>query len=208
MKRRKLSFISILLSSVFLTSCNGPKWLSWLPWIEYEEEKCDFEISTDFSFYKDAKKKEKFDTNTFDINTKIFVFVDFTITKYIDSEETISFEVKIPYAEYYSTKDFRLGTIKPSEEEFFEQDSNGNLYTVKLLTRMNFLYRSDDKFTHPYTYIFEIEANQECESADFITLFTPENNSVSVAVNGQKKKNKAKTSYTFVKKLENKYEKR
>lgn len=52
-----------------------------------EEPKPDFEVSTNFSFYQDGGKKEKFETNQFEINTKIYVCVDFTITKNVEVED-------------------------------------------------------------------------------------------------------------------------
>lgn len=195
---KKIGLILGMFACCFsLTSCSGPKWLSWLPWVEYNEsEKSDFEVSADFNFYKDEGKKEKFSSNEFEINTHIFVAVDFSITKNAAAEEeTISFVVQIPYAEYYSTKDFYSGTIKPNENEYTQQDQYGNEYTVKELNQMNFIIA--DKETHKYTYIFEIEAVQVCESADFIVRFKPENTNLSVAVNGQKGENKAKTAYSF-----------
>lgn len=187
-------FLGVAMCCFGLTSCSGPKWLAWLPWVECDE-KSDFEVTTDFSFYKDQDKKEKFSSNEFEINTRIFVAVDFAITKNVDAEETVSFVVQIPYAEYYSTKDFYSGTIKPNENEYTQQDQYGNEYTVKELNKMNFIFA--DKETHKYTYIFEIEAIQACESADFIARFKPENTNLTIAVNGQKGENKAKTSYSF-----------
>lgn len=96
----------------------------------YEESKSDFEVSTNFSFYQDGDKKEKFETNQFEINTKIYVCVDFTITKNVEAEEISSFVVQIPYAEYYSTKDYYSGTIKPHEKTYTQQDSYSNEYIV------------------------------------------------------------------------------
>lgn len=177
-----------------LTACSGPKWLSWLPWVEYNK-KSDFEVSVDFNFYKDDSKKEKFPTNEFEINTRIFVYVDFAITKNAASEEIIAFVVQIPYAEYYSTKNFHLGAIVPNEREYQQQDQYGNEYTVKELDQMNFTFDSNE--TLKYTYIFEIKAIQVCETADFITRFKPENTNLSVEVNGQKGENCAKTTYSF-----------
>lgn len=177
-----------------LASCSVPEWLAWLPWVE-SQNKSDFEINADFGFYKEESKEEKFPSNEFEINTRIFVAVDFAITKNIDAEEIISFVVQIPYAEYYSTKDFYSGTIKPNENEYTQQDQFGNEYTVKELNQMNFVIA--DKETHKYTYIFEIEAIQVCESADFIVRFKPENTNLTVSVNGQKGENKAETNYSF-----------
>ena len=199
MKRIGL-FLGITMCCFGLTSCSGPKWLAWLPWVEYNE-KSDFEVNADFSFYKDEGKKEKFSSSEFEISTRIFLAVDFTITKNIDPEEIVSFVVQIPYAEYYSTKDFYSGTIKPNENEYTQQDQFGNEYTVKELNQMNFIIA--DKETHKYTYIFEIEAIQVCESADFVARFKPENTNLSISVNGQRGENKAKTSYSFKAKKSN-----
>ena len=66
---------------------------------------------------------------------------------------------------------------------------------------MNFIIA--DKETHKYTYIFEIEAIQVCESADFVARFKPENTNLSISVNGQRGENKAKTSYSFKAKKSN-----
>ena len=158
--------------------------------------KQDFVITTDFKFAKDGEKREFYDSNIFEINTKIYVCVDFTITKNVQAEEIISFVVQIPYADYYSTKDFYSGTIKPKENPYIEQDMNGNSYTVMELTQMNFVF--DDNKTHDFHYVFEIEANQVCESADFKVRFKPENTNLNnITVNGEKT-NKASTSYTFI----------
>lgn len=153
-----------------------------------------FDVAVDFSFYKDGNKKEIFDTDTFEINTKIYVCVDFSITKNVDAEEVISFVVQIPYAEYYSTKDYYSGTIVPKENLYVQQDEDGSEYTIMELNQMNFTI--NDKETHIYHYIFEIEANQECEDADFIVRFKPENTNLTVSVN-QMNDNKAKVTYTF-----------
>lgn len=59
-------------------------------------DKPEFEITTKFEFAKDGDKKEFYDTNIFEINTKIYVCVDFSITKNIETSETISFIVQIP----------------------------------------------------------------------------------------------------------------
>ncbi len=188
--KKMRSALGVVACCLALASCSTPTWLPW-----GDEEKSDFEVSADFSFYKDEDKKEKFSSNEFEINTRIFVAVDFAITKNIDPEEIVSFVVQIPYAEYYSTKDFYSGTIRPNENEYTQQDQYGNEYTVKELNQMNFVLA--DKETHRYTYIFEIEAIQVCESADFIARFKPENTNLTIVVNGQKDENKAKTSYSF-----------
>lgn len=162
-----------------------------------KEQKPDFEITTEFSFYKDGKKSEQFLDNTFEVETRIYVCVDFTITKHAPGEETIAFVVQIPYAEYYSTKDFYSGTIRPKENLYEQQDLKGNKYTVMELNQMNFII--DDNNSHVYHYVFEIEARQVCESAEFMVRFKPENTNLSVKVNDQED-NKAKTTYTFVSK--------
>lgn len=158
------------------------------------KDQFDFDIAVDISFYQDGNKKVPFTSDEFDVNTRIYVCVDFTVTKNVDAKEVIAFEVQIPYAEYYSTKDFYAGTIIPHENEYTQQDLHGNEYTVKELNQMNFVF--DDNESHDYHYIFEIEANQPCESADFIVRFKPENSNLSVSVNGLDD-NKSQISYTF-----------
>ena len=186
-----LVLIMLLLITCVLTGCKGPRWLSWLPWVEYQ----DFDIITTFSFYKDGNKKEQFEGNEFEINTRIYVCVDFTITKKVEAEEVISFVVQIPYAEYYSTKDFYRGTIEPHEREYIQRDTHGNEYMVKELSQMNFVL--SDNESHDFHYVFEIEANQVCEFADFIVRFKPENSNLDdVYVNGERV-NMSKVSYTF-----------
>lgn len=182
--KKNMTFILGLLIGFSLTGCNSIA-TGAVP---------DFNVTTSFSFYQDGDKETPFEGNTFEINTKIYVCVDFTITKNVGAEEIISFVVQIPYAEYYSTKDYYSGTVKPHENPYTQQDSYGNEYTVMELNQMNFVI--DDKESHDYHYIFEIEANQVCESADFIVRFKPENSNLSVMVNGVND-NKAKTTYTF-----------
>lgn len=161
-----------------------------------KEPKADFRITTEFKFARDGDKKEMFDSDTFKINTRIYVCVDFSITKFVENEEVISFVVQIPYAEYYSTKDYYAGTIKPKEQQYIYQEESGKQYTMTELTQMNFAIA--DKNTHDFHYIFEIEANQECEDAKFITRFKPENTNLNhVFVNGQLT-NKTEVSYNFV----------
>lgn len=161
--------------------------------------KKSFDITTTFSFYKDGNKKEMFETNKFEINTKIYVYVDFDIKKNIEAEEIISFVVQIPYAEYYSTKDFYSGTVEPKENPYTQINANGEKYTVMELNHMNFTI--GDNEIHHYHYIFEIEANQICNEADFIVRFKPENTNLTVSVNGMDD-NKSKTTYTFFKRGE------
>lgn len=178
--------ILTLLTAVFfcatLMSCNC------------NAEKCDFEVAVLFSFYKDKDQNEIFDTNNFKINTKVYVCVDFTITKNVESKERISFVVQIPYAEYYSTKDYYSGTIIPKENSYVQQDEHGREYTVMELNQMDIPI--PDKNSHLFRYVFEIKANQKCKDAEFIVRFEPENSNLTVSVNQMKDK-KAKTTYTF-----------
>ena len=187
MKKLKL-FILVIFSSLLLLSCGN------------KETKPDFEITTNFGFYKDGSKQEKYESSEFEINTKIYVAVDFSIKKNVDTDETISFVVQIPYAEYYSTKDFYKGPIIPDQNLYNEYDSNGTLYSVMELNRMNFVLA--DNNIHEYHYIFEIMANQVCKNAEFKVRFKPENTNLNnITVNGSNT-NLAKTTYTFKEKGE------
>lgn len=65
---------------------------------------------------------------------------------------------------------------------------------------MNFAIRDNE--IHDFHYVFEIEANQTCELADFRVRFKPENTNLhNITVNGEKT-NKASTNYTFITKGE------
>lgn len=160
------------------------------------ESQKDFVVNVKFSFYKDGEKKEKFQGNKFKVKTKIFVSVDFDVKKNFSEDEIISFVVQIPYAEYYSTHDFHSGAIQPKKRSYTQNDTKGGQYEVIELSQMNFSI--SDKEIHRYNYIFEIEARQECELADFIVRFKPENTNLKVTVNGRSN-NKEKVSYSFVK---------
>ena len=179
---KKILLVFIIIFLVCLTGC--------------EPTKSDFVVNTKFAFYKDGDKQVPFETNEFFINTKIYVCVDFDIQKNVDGIETISFVVQIPYAEYYSTKDFYSGTVIPHENPYEEQDQFGNVYTVMELNQMNFVI--SDKEIHSFSYVFEIEANQICDFAEFKVRFKPENTNLSISVNEQND-NKAITYYTFKK---------
>lgn len=159
-----------------------------------ESDECDFVVNAKFAFYKDGDKIMPFESNEFLINTKIYVCVDFDIKKNTDDVETISFVVQIPYAEYYSTKDFYSGTVIPHENPYEELDQFGNVYTVMELNQMNFVI--SDNEIHSFSYVFEIEANQICDFAEFKVRFKPENTNLTISVNGEND-NKAITYYTF-----------
>lgn len=178
-------FIMLCIISLIVPSCDNS-----------EEAKADFDVSVEFSFAKDGDKKEFFDSNVFETKTRIYVCVDFEITKNIDAEETLSFVVQIPYAEYYTTKEYYAGTIKPKENLQYGQDSHGNEYTIMELSQMNFIL--DDKETHDFHYIFEIEAKQACEDASFIVRFKPQNTNLTVCVNKVERQNTAIATYTFI----------
>lgn len=182
--KKILQVLFVVLLSSILMGCSDPS----------NKEKPDFDIAVNFLFYQDGNRETMFQGSDFELNTKIYVCVDFTIKKNVQAEEIISFVVQIPYAEYYSTKDYYAGTIRPHENPYTQFDAYGNEYTVMELNQMNFVI--DDNESHDYHYIFEIEANQICDSADFIVRFKPENSNLNVSVNGNKD-NKAKTTYTF-----------
>lgn len=166
----------------------------WLPWTD---KKSDFEVTCNIYYAKDGDKNELYDTTTFEINTKIYVCVDFVLKKNTNNKvENIDFVVQIPYAEYYSTKEYYQGTIRPKENPKSAQDLHGNTYTIMELTDMTFII--DDKEEHPYYYIFEIEANQVCDNAEFIARFEPENRNLSVSVNGDKSDTACRGKYTFL----------
>ncbi len=197
MKRKALLFGSLVFVGLSLTSCQGPDWLTWLPWVDpYPAPKCDFEVQCKIYYAKDGDKTELYDSNDFAINTKIYVCVDFVIQKYSALPiENIDFKVQIPYAEYYSTKEYYQGTIKPKENLKIAQDLHGNTYTIMELTDMTFII--DDNEQHPFYYIFEIEANQVCDNAEFVVRFEPNNSNLSVAVNDDRSDNSCRGKYSF-----------
>lgn len=53
---KKITSLAVLMLALFsLASCNGPKWLAWIPGVHYEE-KADVEISAELSFYSDCER--------------------------------------------------------------------------------------------------------------------------------------------------------
>ena len=135
--KKFMTFLLGILICILMAGCSNQV-------VNKEEVEADFDITVDFSFYKDGNKKNPFEGSEFEINTRIFVCVDFTITKNVEAEEIISFVVQIPYAEYYSTKDYYEGTIKPHENPYIQQDSYGNEYTVMELNQMNFIINDNE----------------------------------------------------------------
>jgi hypothetical protein len=104
------SLFVFVITVLTLTSCGNFKWF-W--------EK-DLSCSTNIEFYKDKNKSEKYETNEFLINTKIFIFTDISITSKCDKDSVIAFEVDIPYSEYYASVDCDQGYVLPTQTEKLE----------------------------------------------------------------------------------------
>lgn len=111
---------------------------------------------------------EWFDGTEFEVNTKIYVIVKFTLMNTHDSEyATINLNVELPHAEYYSTHEYRKGPIVPDEEII----PNAGGYNVIRLTGMQFSIKPGS-VAFNYTYCFEIKASTVCDDATFKVVFS------------------------------------
>ena len=77
-------------------------------------------IVCDIKFAKTVDEKyqalEWYEGDQFEINTKIYVIVDFTLINYGAEDDFVEFKIQIPYAKYYSTHEYEKGVVAPKEE--------------------------------------------------------------------------------------------
>ena len=138
-------------------------------------------IVCDIKFAKTVDEKyqalEWYEGNEFEINTKIYVIVDFTLINYNAEDEYIDFKIQIPYAKYYSTHEYNKGIIEPKEEYKNEMTSDGTVEPMVELSEMVFRVKAGQIPFH-YTYCFSIEANQVCEDVLFRVKFIPDSGNI------------------------------
>ena len=138
-------------------------------------------IVCDIKFAKTVDEKyqalEWYEGNEFEINTKIYVIVDFTLINYNAEDEYIDFKIQIPYAKYYSTHEYNKGIIEPKEEYKNEMTSDGTVEPMVELSEMVFRVKAGQTPFH-YTYCFSIEANQVCEDVLFRVKFIPDSGNI------------------------------
>ena len=122
--RSILSVLLILMIGCVMTGCTKadvPNWLSWLPWLEEVDTEPEIEpISCEIMFAKTVDEKyqatEWYEGDEFEINTKIYVIVDFTLINYGAEDDIVEFKIQIPYAKYYSAHEYEKGVVAPKEE--------------------------------------------------------------------------------------------
>ena len=99
----------ITLMSFTLTGCSAP-------------EEPPTPITCNIKFAKTVNEKyevvEWYDEeqNEFEINTKIYVIVDFVLINNGNNDDFVDFKVQIPYAKYYSTHEYKKGVVEPKED--------------------------------------------------------------------------------------------
>lgn len=179
--KKSFKCIMILCLSLILvcaTGCKGPKWLAWLPWIEAEETPEQTPITCSIQFAETVDEKYQpiklYEGNQFEINTKIYVIVDFTMINYGTEDGSLEFEIQIPYAKYYSTYEYNKGVIVPNEEQKYATNADGTIEPMIVLSNMVFRVKAGQIPFH-YTYCFTIEANSVCENVEFKAVFTSDN---------------------------------
>ena len=131
-------------------------------------------IVCDIKFAKTVDEKyqalEWYEGDEFEINTKIYVIVDFTLINYGAEDDFVEFKIQIPYAKYYSTHEYEKGIIAPKEEYKDVMSDDGTVEPMVELSEMVFNVKAGQTPFH-YTYCFAIEANQVCEDVQFKAVF-------------------------------------
>ncbi len=131
-------------------------------------------ITCDIKFAKKVDEKfqalEWYKENIFEINTKIYVIVDFTLINYGEEDDFLEFKIQIPYAKYYSTHEYEKGVIAPKEEYKDVIQDDGSIEQMIELSDMVFNVKAGQIPFH-YTYCFSIQANQVCNDVDFKVVF-------------------------------------
>ena len=162
-----LFLVVVLLMTTFaFTGCN-------------EEESTPPEqtpITCEIKFAKTVDEKyqaiEWYEGDEFEINTKIYVIVDFTLINYGAEDDWIEFKIQIPYAKYYSTHEYKKGVVAPKEEYKDVMNDDGTIEPMVELSNMVFRVKPG-QIPFSYTYCFSIEANQVCEGVNFTAKFIP-----------------------------------
>ena len=131
-------------------------------------------IVCDIKFAKTVNEKyeavEWYESNEFEINTKIYVIVDFTLINYGAEDDFVEFKIQIPYAKYYSTHEYEKGVVAPKEEYKDVMADDGTIESMVELSEMVFNVKAGQRSFH-YTYCFSIEANQICKDVQFKAVF-------------------------------------
>ena len=192
---KKITSLAVLTLALFsLASCNGPKWLAWIPGVHYEE-KADVEISAELSFYSDCERKSRLATTDFEKDKPLFIGFDFSIHKNISKEESVSFAVHFPHSECYSTLDFSSGIRKPYEKEEKQKEEDGLEYKVKEFGKRDFVL--SDTLVHNFSFSFKREANQPCQARKCTAFFKCGKLSTTIGVNGQIGTSTLETGFSF-----------
>ena len=134
-------------------------------------------ITCEIKFAKTVDEKyqalEWYEGNQFEINTKIYVIVDFTLINYEAEDVFVEFKIQIPYAKYYSTHEYEKGVVAPKEEYKDQMNDDGSIEPMVELSNMVFNVKAGQIPFH-YTYCFSIAANQVCENVQFRAKFIPD----------------------------------
>ena len=182
MKKSFKCLMTILCLSLVLvgaTGCTVPKWLAWLPWIDSKEEtpkQTPITCSIQFAETVDEKYQpiKLYEGDQFEINTKIYVIVDFTMINYGSEDDFLEFKIQIPYAKYYSTYEYNKGVIEPKEEQKDVVNDDGTTESMIELSDMVFRVKAGQTPFH-YTYCFTIAANSVCDNVEFKAVFVSDN---------------------------------
>lgn len=180
-----MTILCLSLVLVGATGCTGPKWLAWLPWIDAEEEtqeQTPITCSIQFAETVDEKYQpiKLYEGDQFEINTKIYVIVDFTMINYGSEDDYLEFKIQIPYAKYYSTYEYNKGVIAPKEEQTNFTNDDGIIESMIVLSKMEFRVKTGQIPFH-YTYCFTIEANSVCDNVEFKAVFEPSKEKIIIS---------------------------
>lgn len=115
-----------------------------------------------------------YEGDQFEINTKIYVIVDFTMINYGSEDDFLEFKIQIPYAKYYSTYEYNKGVIEPQEEQKDVINDDGTTESMIELSDMVFRVKAGQTPFH-YTYCFTIAANSVCDNVEFKVVFISDN---------------------------------
>lgn len=177
-----MSLICLFVVLTTATACDGswswPWEKSWRwPWEKKDEPKTE-PITCTIQFAETVDEKYQpvklYEEDRFQINTKIYVIVDFTMINYGEEEDYIEFKIQIPFAKYYSTYEYNKGVIEPKEEQKDIVNDDGTTESMIELSDMVFRVKAGQVPFH-YVYCFTIEANSPCENVEFKAVFTSDN---------------------------------
>ena len=133
-----------------------------LPEVKEETESAEkVDDAVTFSSEKGQTLDEKYQAlewyegDEFEINTKIYVIVDFTLINYGAEDDFVEFKIQIPYAKYYSTHEYEKGVVAPKEEYKDLMNDDGSVEPMVELSDMVFNVKAGQIPFH-YTYCFSI----------------------------------------------------